>query len=165
MTVRFCTGCKTDKPEVEFRKRSDYPDKLSSWCKGCHAAHRKEVYHKAKASNWLIQRIGYLVQQAKVRSAKKGTPFSISLVDIGRPTKCALTGLPFRPAERPGHAGPFSPSIDRIEGHEGYTPGNVRMVLFAVNSMKGSGTDEEMFDIVEAMLRKNRPEIFKCVKF
>lgn len=50
--------------------------------------------------------------------------------------KCALTGIPFYMAsEAPSHRHPFLPSLDRITAGAGYTKGNVRIVVYAVNVM------------------------------
>jgi hypothetical protein len=71
---------------------------------------------------------------------------------------CSLTGLPFinraqGPAGKSGGVA-YSPSIDRINPLKGYTQDNCRWVLFAVNSLKGTMTDAEMYHIAAALLAK-----------
>lgn len=58
--------------------------------------------------------------------------------------RCELTGIEFRVGV--GKSGPqaFSPSIDRIDQTRGYTPGNCRFVLFAVNAIRGTMSDADM---------------------
>ena len=71
---------------------------------------------------------------------------------------CVLTGLPFHVSylEEAGKSGgrPYSPSIDRINPLKGYTQDNCRWVLFAVNSFKGTMTDQEMLTIARALITR-----------
>jgi hypothetical protein len=68
--------------------------------------------------------------------------------------KCSVTGLEFRKGTSRGPA-PYSPSIDRIKPELGYLQGNCRWVLFAVNALKSTGTDEDMMKIVDAIRSSN----------
>ena len=63
---------------------------------------------------------------------------------------CELTGSPFVFGSQ--RYFPFSPSIDRIRSDLGYTQDNCRFVLFAINSFKGTGTDEQMLEIAKALI-------------
>jgi predicted nucleic acid-binding Zn ribbon protein len=73
---------------------------------------------------------------------------------------CELTALPFSEmTERKGYKNThFSPSIDRISPTKGYTKNNCRIVLWAVNSFKRDGTDEEMYRIARALMDHAPPE-------
>jgi hypothetical protein len=51
---------------------------------------------------------------------------------------------------------PFSPSIDRIIPTLGYTKGNCRFILHALNALKGSGTDEQALAIAGAFVLTQR---------
>lgn len=64
--------------------------------------------------------------------------------------KCELTGIEFKLSGRQGPH-PFSPSIDKIDRKKGYTKNNSRFVLLGCNTLKGSGTDEDMYFIAEAL--------------
>lgn len=66
---------------------------------------------------------------------------------------CALTRLDFVKSDGPG-PNPFSPTTDRVDPNGGYTTDNCRLILNAVNALKGSGTDEQMFTIARALLEK-----------
>lgn len=65
---------------------------------------------------------------------------------------CEITGIAFikNPAGKGPH--PFSCTMDRIKPNLGYIPDNCRFILHAVNCMKGSGTDEQMFAIARAIV-------------
>lgn len=97
---------------------------------------------------------------AMVRAKKRGIPYDSDLLEwaAARYTgRCELTGLEFRPNR--GHGcgpAPFSPSIDRIDPLLGYTKGNCRFILHAINAMKGSGTDEEVAFILRAFVEFNQ---------
>lgn len=67
--------------------------------------------------------------------------------------KCELTGIPFEKTTNPGVCHAKSLSIDRVDPALGYVFENVRLVLYCVNAFKGSGTDEEMFEIARLLLR------------
>jgi hypothetical protein len=47
----------------------------------------------------------------------------------------------------------FSPSIDRIDPEIGYLETNCRFVLFAINGLKGRGTDADLFAIAHALVK------------
>ena len=63
---------------------------------------------------------------------------------------CELTGRSFElDTDRQS---PFSPSIDRLVSDGGYTKDNCRLILNGLNMLNGSGTDEQMFEIAEALV-------------
>lgn len=88
---------------------------------------------------------------ARHRSLKKNFPFDLTRewCEANWTGKCAITNLPFSFGTQQHY--PFSPSIDRVDSAKGYTQDNCRFVLFAVNSFKGTGTDEQMLQIAEAI--------------
>ena len=97
---------------------------------------------------------GWESKRAKCR--KSGIQFDLTygwyLEQLNR--GCAVTGLPFRF----GSLSPFSPSVDRIDQTKGYTEDNCRMVLFAVNSLRGSGSDADMYLIAEKIFLGKRSQ-------
>lgn len=89
---------------------------------------------------------------SKRRAGKRGLVFNLTL-KWGEDTytgKCCLTGIPF--VVKGVTSNPFAISIDRIYPEMGYTDGNCRFVLFAINSLKGIGTDEDMFKIASSLV-------------
>src|SRR5689334_3183446 len=69
--------------------------------------------------------------------------------------RCALTKLLFYSLSGESY-GPSRPSIDRLEHSGPYSRGNVRIVLIGVNSLRGTGTDADMYVIAEALLANRR---------
>lgn len=97
--------------------------------------------------------IRHAVLSAKKRAEVKSVPFDITTEYVrSLGNTCALSRLEFRDPRIPGQADLFSPSLDRIKSELGYVEGNVRLILHCLNSMKGSGTDEEILTIMEAVL-------------
>jgi len=97
-----------------------------------------------------------IVRGAIKRAVAKNLPYDEDLLEWA-PTvwtgRCALSGIEFRRNVGMG-PGPFSPSIDRIQPELGYTKGNCRFILHAINAMKGSGSDEEMLLIARALVSR-----------
>jgi hypothetical protein len=89
---------------------------------------------------------------ARHRSLKKSFSFDLTRewAEQNWTGTCAVTGLPFEFGT--SRAYPFAPSIDRKDSALGYTKDNCRFVLFAVNSFKGVGTDEQMLKIATALV-------------
>lgn len=71
--------------------------------------------------------------------------------------KCELSGIPFVFGSQTRFS--FSPSIDRVDSAKGYTQDNCRFILYAINSFKGVGTDEQMLEIAKSLINqsKSRP--------
>jgi hypothetical protein len=65
--------------------------------------------------------------------------------------RCAISGLPFWFCGK--QYGPTLPSIDRINPEDDYSPDNVRITLYGINSFRGRGTDEDMYRMAEAIIR------------
>lgn len=87
-------------------------------------------------------------RSAQVRSQKLGREFTITMQFLSTiwTGRCALTGVAFVVNDRSGPA-PKSPSLDRIDNSQGYTPANVRFVLNCVNLFKGSLPETEFRDL------------------
>lgn len=66
--------------------------------------------------------------------------------------RCALTGLEFSYEGIKRGPKMRAPSVDRLDSTKGYTKDNCRIVIFAVNALKHSGTDEDMYKIAEALI-------------
>lgn len=91
-----------------------------------------------------------LVRDAGKRAKKKGLDFDLtSAWARDRWTgRCEVSGLEFKKGSMRSM---FSASIDRIDPKMGYTQGNCRFILMAVNMLKGWGSDDEMFLVAAAV--------------
>jgi hypothetical protein len=82
------------------------------------------------------RRAARLVAYARQRARKRNIAFSLDPEAISAAVErgtCAVTGIPFVFQFGRG-IHPLSPSIDRIDSSKGYVNGNVRVVLWAVNT-------------------------------
>lgn len=95
-----------------------------------------------------------LIASARVRAKKRGLAFDLdqhvediqARIDRGR---CEVTGYPFNLS---GGRTFDSPSLDRINPAEGYTHGNVRIVLHMVNAAMGDWGVAKLREVMEAWL-------------
>ena len=70
---------------------------------------------------------------------------------------CALSKLPMehRGTKHERGAGPYSASVDRINPRLGYTKGNVRFLLFAVNTALNEWGDDIVIPIMKAVVENH----------
>ena len=96
-----------------------------------------------------------LLREIKKRAKKKGLDFDLTdQWGAERWTgRCEVTGLEF---QRTSSKSCFLASVDRIDSALGYTKGNCRFVLMAVNMLKFVGTDEDMFRVASAIVNNRR---------
>lgn len=114
-----------------------------------HPEVRNKEYRNARQKRpWL-----HALMNAKNRASKKSFAFDLTRewCEQNWTGRCAISNLPFSFGTQLHF--PFAPSIDRIDSSLGYIQANCRFVLFAVNSFKGTGTDEDMFNITRAIVR------------
>lgn len=145
---KACIACQTTR-NINFR--ADNPGYFTA--KG-RAAYRREnnaaryarysdsfKEARAAARTHVRGRLRDLLNAARGRATKKSIPLSIQLGDLlalweAQEGRCALTGLPMTFEKNPpGERGflPWSPSLDRIDPDQGYTPNNLRLVCVIVN--------------------------------
>jgi hypothetical protein len=98
------------------------------------------------------------IRFAQRRQALKATPVKVDLtleqaMEILRKQdfRCALSRLRFW-TDGADRFGPSLPSIDRIDPNGPYSAHNVRIVLLGVNSLRGRGTDADMYRIARALV-------------
>lgn len=97
----------------------------------------------------------YFFRCSRKSAAKRGLAFDITrehVAELMAPMRCAATGLRLVWEGPSRRRSPVAPSLDRIDSARGYEPGNVRVVCYAYNTMKGSWTDEECLVIAKALV-------------
>ena len=75
-------------------------------------------------------------------AAKRGITFSLKLEDIYWPEYCSVLGLELN-YSRKGKAVEDSPSFDRVDPSQGYTPENTRIISTRANRIKNDGSASE----------------------
>jgi len=97
-----------------------------------------------------------LFQHAKSRAQKLGVPITIRLDDIVIPTHCPSLGIELKIGAGKFHDA--SPTIDRFKPELGYVPGNIAVISFRANTIKGIGTADEHEKVTAWMRRKHETE-------
>src|SRR6266436_5014533 len=93
----------------------------------------------------------YILRSARYRARKKNIPFSITVKDIHIPSRCPVLGISLRSNLGNKKPGRDSPSLDRIDSSKGYVPGNVMVISWRANDVKGNGTIEELRRVADWM--------------
>ena len=135
------------------RYRERYPEKMKAYS-AKYAQRRRErlgtkpkrTKEEAKLRREMLNRASIadrLVRGAFRRAKKSGHLFALP-VGWGKKNwtgRCAVTGIQF--VNGPWQArSPLSPSIDRIDSALGYVEGNCRFVLWGINAMRCSSSDD-----------------------
>ena len=98
-----------------------------------------------------------MVQSAKVRAKKANVPFSITDDDFEIPEFCPILGVRLKSGTKKYHDS--SPSLDRIVPAKGYVPGNVVVMSFRANRIKGDASREELQTVLDWMDAQNQKEV------
>jgi len=84
-----------------------------------------------------------MLHRAKRRAQKKNFEFALTLKDIPEiPAICPVLGIEIKQNAR--CAGDSSPSLDRISSLRGYVVGNIRVISYRANRLKGDSTIAEL---------------------
>lgn len=86
---------------------------------------------------------------AQARTNVRGIPCNLELSDVVIPERCPILGIPLdsaavRPADN-------LPSLDRIDNTKGYIKGNVWVISWRANFIKGDATHDELRALVKAL--------------
>jgi hypothetical protein len=145
--VKACPQCGVSKPYAEFSANASKADGLQSFCVICN---RKAVADWGRARPEKTLRMAKRMCSVCRRSAAaRNIDFDLApqwfeeRLVRGR---CELTGLPFVFNRC---RNPFLPSPDRIDSDKGYTPDNTRLILWMLNSAKGTATEEEFISALK----------------
>jgi hypothetical protein len=96
-----------------------------------------------------------LYYAAKQRAKLIGVDFNIELSDIVIPQYCPVLGIELKPVIGKGPQGYTakgnSPTIDRFDNNQGYVKGNITIISYRANALKGNATLEEMQAITNYM--------------
>jgi hypothetical protein len=136
-----------NKTKSKTGRKASLGGRIHSCCKTCQSSRYKNTPTEVK-----------LYHAAKKRARQKGLDFSIEVSDIKIPDKCPMLGIPLVPATGK-HALGNSPTLDRLDNHLGYVPGNVLVISHRANTIKGNATLDELNKIalyVEGMLAPSR---------
>lgn len=91
-----------------------------------------------------------LLKNVKSRAKKEGVEFSINEEHLIWPEFCPVLGLKLIRNSKKGWSDDTH-SIDRVDNSKGYIPGNVRIVSWKANDIKGHASIEELEAVVKYM--------------
>lgn len=157
---RLAAGLRTFKQDGRTKNREHQRETCRRW-----RTNNREKYLESHRKNQLKPyRIAYtLLHGAKRRANEKGEPFTLSRDDFAARIErgvCEVTGIPFviqvdtRKKTGGGVAGPFSPTLDRVNPKGGYVTENVRLVVWAYNLLKSCWNDEVPLVVARALVAK-----------
>lgn len=138
---------------ANLRYRQKHPDRVRKWNRDWNKRNCEHVQRIQKAWTRTPRGMaGRLITHAKVRAKRLGVPCDLRADDILFTLElgvCEVTGLPFQKVDLERH--PFAPSLDRIVPALGYVRGNVQVVLWALNAMRGTWGDEILLQVAAAL--------------
>jgi len=156
METKVCKQCAKEKLIKDFPWSWKAKGYRRTLCKVCYSEYTKRYKGKYKQSiaeaskkyaKTINGRAHLLCGSKKKRAIDLGLDFDLTPDWFEERLKsgCEVTNLSFQF----GKLTPFSPSVDRINPDKGYIKSNCRLVLWGVNSLKGAGTDDDMFKIAK----------------
>ena len=89
-----------------------------------------------------------MFMRARYQARHKNIKFLISVDDIVVPDICPIFGLKLN-LDRTGPNSDASPSLDRVDSSKGYIPGNVQVISWRANNLKGNATLAELIRLGE----------------
>lgn len=111
----------------------------------------RDYYHKTRKINPI--KVGLNVKRKRCKEKNILFKLDKNWAVSNYTGKCELTGLTFRLSKI---VSPWTPALDRVNSKKGYTKINTRIVLQGINSLKGTGTDADMYTIAEALLKHRK---------
>lgn len=138
--------------ETKRAYRKNNPEKMSALNKAKRDRHReqynehsREYYKKTKVSRW-AKRVTWGCKQ---RAESQGLPFDMTPEDLldpntnALPQLCSILRIPLDYSAGPDRR--YWATVDKIVPSKGYVTGNVRVISFAANMAKSSGSDDSIF--------------------
>jgi hypothetical protein len=132
-------------------------------CKTC----KKKIdkAHKQQAINQdpVLYRCTRMLYSARERAAKHNREFNLTLqclLVLAKEPLCPISQRPFVwrsficEANKKTKAHPDSPSLDRIDSSRGYTPDNIWIISYRMNTIKNDATPEELKLVSDAVFSK-----------
>lgn len=127
-------------------------------CPQCNAAYVRLYQRRRRRDHPDVA----LFERARHRAQMRGVPFFITRSNVVVPTICPALGIPLMRAEKRAAT---SPSLDRIQPHLGYVPGNVRVLSDRANRLKGNQSLRQLQARVAAAKGKRREEYQRLVHY
>lgn len=162
----ICAHCKVEKYGDQFPVSLHSYTTIYSTCKQCISTERATPEYLAIRYKWRNEKIQRnevefrkkeredairrhkedprirILQLAKTRAKKKGIEYNLVKEDLIIPEVSPVLGIPIIIGTKGNYE--QSPSLDKIDNSKGYVVGNIQVISKKANSMKNSGTPEEL---------------------
>lgn len=135
---------KAERNAYSRQYRQENPDVVKDNWQSYYERNKERLKARQK-EKYRTNTVRHLLYAAKQRSEKFGFPFDINESDLVIPEKCPILGIPL---EIGGRFKANSPSIDKIVPEKGYVKGNVAIMSFRANQIKGTATLTELKSLV-----------------
>ena len=149
MNRKICPVCNSSRPAVSF-----VSSRPSGACQVCvdtlYTSAGRDICVSLTDSvreEVAKRRSNAMLRGLLARAKRQDCPVSVTAAWIFERMmagRCEVTGLSLDLMGVDGPSGPFTPSIDRINGHLGYTEENSRIVVWIYNAAKGAFRDEHV---------------------
>ena len=149
MDTKICTACGIPKPITDFKMRSGGYRKAV--CSLCNADYFRD-YSRRHLEKRLFIGIKY-------RAKKNNLLFDLKESDINVPEYCPILNIkliPFSENHNKTIINDSAPTVDRLIPEKGYVKGNVVVISWRANRIKGDGTLQEHKLILEYMRRHEK---------
>jgi hypothetical protein len=143
---KLCASCNMKTIEKNFRYKRETGRKTS-------AEYSKTAREKYKTND--KYRLGLLLQQARVRSKKRGLICDLTIKDLlsifPENRLCPVLGIELYWGTNGKGDRKHSPSLDRLDPKGNYTKENVVIISWRANEIKGDASIDEMEAVLEYM--------------
>lgn len=113
----------------------------------CRINHGK--YYGNKSQRALADRLHYMLVTSRRASKKRGLEHTITIDDLSMGDNCPCCGVVYETERRSRSLRRTSPSLDRFDNTKGYIPGNVNIICWRCNWVKGNATSDELRDVAD----------------
>ena len=137
----------------EYNNRPEVKEKRKQYEKERYLNNKKDYIEKRidYYSN-PEKRKSLLLWKSKERAIKEGIEHTITIDDIIIPKLCPYLNIPLTHSLGEGQLDTNS-SLDRIDNHKGYIPGNVQVISRLANTMKNAATMEQLILFAQNVLK------------
>lgn len=105
-----------------------------------------------------INKLKYLVTNAKSRAIKEGMEFNLDHTKIEIPTHCKYLGIELTYTHKQGRKR-SNISLDRIDSTRGYTMDNIQLISDKANVMKNDASIPELVTFAKNVLKEHDNEM------
>jgi hypothetical protein len=154
----ICNICRKEKNKIyrnkpeNIQKRKERDEKNKDRIREMQKVYRSGNVEKYKnlSKKYCENKAAIMYYGAKRRAKKYGMEFDIELDDIVIPEVCPVLGILIITNSKKMLCD-GSPTLDRIDNNKGYVKGNVRVISWRANKLKGEASVDELKKVIAYM--------------